>query len=146
MGKNYKNTRAKPSKQNVALEVCRAEKRTMVFSFCNITKDKDFGLQCLDNAANCATSLFDKLRVMSSQSWEEFWGLGKKQGCEQLPVTAINVQSFVNKLPFDVSNDEKFYVVRFNGQKSRFLFRKGTKCGRVIHIIGIDCNLNLYKH
>ena len=148
VGKKKRATKGRPSKEKVEREVCRAEKHTMVFSLANITGDDEFNFRCFESnpeSANCATQLFNKLRIMSSLSWEAFWGQNKKHGPEVIPVDEFK-QTFINKLPFHIGKDEKLFSVRFNGQNSRFIIKKGTKCGRVIYLVGIDYQLKLYKH
>ena len=149
INKRLKQPERQTSQKNVEARLCRAQKPTMVFSFAKITKDNEHNFNCLEGfkseAINCTIQLFNKIKVMSSQSWDEFWGQGKKHGPEPIPADVFD-QTFINNLPFLIAKDEKLYSVRFNGQNSRFILKKGTKCGRVIHLLGIDYKLNLYEH
>ncbi len=140
------------SKQNVERrEFCRAKEDTIVFSFQHITRCEDYNFKCFDKqkknsqTANAIEEFIDKLSLLSKMTWDEFWKKCKKSGMEQMPCDRME-QRFINGIDIPLSADEKLISVRFNSQNSRIIMRRGTKCPRVAHILGIDYDLKLYKH
>lgn len=130
---------------------CRVNKKTIAFSFTKICREDNYNFKCFQdkknqsNAPKIIEQFFEKLRLLSSMTWEELSNKDKKSGYEYLNISAFE-KSFINGLPYKVTKDEDIIVVRFNSQKCRLFLKRGTKCNRVAFVIGIDCKLQAYKH
>ncbi|MGN1077755.1 MAG: hypothetical protein ACI4ST_04505 [Candidatus Gallimonas sp.] len=133
------------------IERCSAVEDTIVFSFRHITTCEEYNFRYFDKrkknseVSRAIASFTEKLSEMSKMRWDDMIGKSKKSGVEYLPVSSLD-ESFLSHLDIKIGKDEKLPVVRFNAQKSRIVFRRGTKCERVVHILGIDYDLKLYKH
>lgn len=133
------------------IKTCSASKETIVFSYAHICKDDKHNFNCFkknkqnSKMAERIKSLSDKLSELSNLTWENFNALPKKSGSEYLPVGQWN-KTFINSLDYSLTDDDKLISVRFDGQDCRLVLKRGTKCGRVAHILGIDLNLDLYNH
>lgn len=153
MGIKQKKNQLKISQKVVsAREKCSADKETIVFSFRHMTTCDDYNFYCFDKhkknseTSNAIATLTDKLSELSEMTWDEFFSKGRRNGGPD-PIFVSQMDSkFINKINIPLSGDERLIAVRFNSQKSRFILKRGTKCGRVAHILGIDYNLTLYKH
>ena len=145
--KKNKEISAKKAEQN---KYCNASRETIVFSFNHICGDKKhnfcaFEDKKFNNMPHIMKSLLDKLDTLSSKTWQNINDQKKDCGLEYLPVIQFN-EKFINSLPDKIMKDDKLISIRFNGKKCRLIVRRGTKCNRVCHILGIDCDLSLYKH
>lgn len=153
MGIKQKKVCQQISKKRVLThEKCLAEKETIVFSFHHITSCSDYNFYCFDKqkknsqTANAIASFTDKLSELSKMTWEEFFSKGRRNGGPD-PIPASQFEKrFIQHINVPISDDEKLISVRFNSQNSRLILKRGTKCGRVAHVLGIDYNLTLYKH
>lgn len=132
-------------------EACSAHALTVVFSFHHLSKDPKYNFRYFDKmkknteTTNAIVSFVDKIAEFSKLTWEQLQNMPRKSGYEHLPVDQLE-KSFINSLDIPLTNDDKLLSVRFNGQNSRFIMKRGTKCSRVAHILGIDYDLNLYQH
>lgn len=128
---------------------CRADKETIVFSFKNICSNSNYNFDCFkENGIDKAlyiNEIFKKMQSLSSKTWNELYNLPKDKGFEYIYVKEFN-QPFINSLPYVFGKDEKLIAVRFNGKSCRLIFKRGSKCGRVAQLLGIDLHLTLYKH
>ncbi len=95
--------------------------------------------------AEAISALSLKLSEMSNLTWDKFNTLPKKQGKEYICVGEFN-KKFINSLDYSLTNDDKLISVRFDAQDCRLIIKRGSKCSRVAHILGIDLSLDLYKH
>lgn len=152
MGINYKGRDLKISKKSIAQrEKCSAEEMTIVFSFRHLTSCKDYNFYYFDKRkknseiANAIVSLTEKLTVISKKTWDDFYAQPKNSGYELLKVDNIK-SSLISGLDIILTKDEKILSIRFNGQNSRLLMKRGTKCPRVAHVLAIDYDLTAYKH
>lgn len=133
-------------------ERCSAEKETIVFSFRHMTTCDDYNFHGFNKqkknaeTSNAIATFIDKLSEMSNMTWDEFLLKGKKFGGPEMICSSQMKLKFIHGIDIKISGDEKLIVVRFNSQCSRFILKRGTKCGRVAHVLGIDYNLSLYKH
>lgn len=149
-----KNTKRKDIISKDAIkrrESCSAETMTVVFSFRHLSKKADYNFRYFDKrkknseTSNAIVSFVDKMAELSCLTWEQLKLIPRKAGYEYLDVSLFE-ESFINSLDIPLSADEKLMSVRFNGQNSRFIIKRGTKCPRVAHVLGIDYDLTLYDH
>ena len=132
-------------------ETCSAEMMTVVFSFHHLSKKADYNFRYFDKkkknseTSNAIVSFVDKMAELSRITWEQLYRMPRQARYEYLDVTQFE-NSFINSLDIPLAADEKLMSVRFNGQNSRFIMKRGTKCSRVAHILGIDYDLKLYDH
>lgn len=122
---------------------CSAAEPTNTISFRYISDIDKYSVRAFKKGAEERYSAFlDKLRIISTLTWPQFWEQNRQNGgLEKIPQKKIS-RPFINSL--NISEDTTLYSTRFSD--CRLIFRKGTKCGRVIHILGIDLDLSLYKH
>lgn len=141
----------KISKGKIERRECSAKELTIIFSFHHITSCTDYNFIGFNKqkknseTVNCIIQLVDKLKKMSQLTWDQFHSQHRKAGYEYVNTYEMD-EAFVNHLDITIPKDEKLLVVRFNGQNSRFILKRGTKCNRVAHFLGLDYNLKLYKH
>lgn len=152
MGIKHQSKADKISRKEISdFEKCSAEKLTIVFSFKHMTKCDDYNFRYFNkrkkNAeiSNAIVALTEKLSSLSCKTWDDFRNERREVGFEYIPITQME-QSFITGIDIQMSYDEKLISVRFNGQNSRLILRRGTKCRRVAHLLGIDYDLKLYKH
>lgn len=144
-----KNTLSKQSIER--RESCSASAMTVVFSFHHLSEKEDYNFRYFEKKAkkaetgNAIVQFIEKIAEFSKMTWEQLYQLPKKSGIEYLDA-ALFEESFINSLNIPVAKDDKLIVVRFNGQNSRFIMKRGTKCARVAHILGIDYDMKLYSH
>lgn len=124
-------------------QICRSKKNTIVFSFKNLTTNKNYCGKFQQEQV--AVDFFNKLRVISELTWEQFHQQGRKSGYELLSWGQIDCK--VKKgTSLPITDDEKIYIIRFNSQNARMLVKRGTKCQRVANVIAIDTELLAYRH
>lgn len=153
MGIRQQNQNLTISKKKAELiERCSATEETIVFSFRHMTSCDDYNFHCFEKKkknselSRAINSLMDKLSELSQMTWSAFFSKGRTCGGAD-PIPAVQMEdSFLNGISGGVSDDEKLISVRFNSGKSRFIIKRGTKCRRVAHVLGIDYDLKLYKH
>lgn len=152
MGIKHQSKADKISRKEISdFEKCSAEKLTIVFSFKHMTKCDDYNFRYFNkrkkNAeiSNAIVALTEKLSSLSCKTWDDFRNERREVGFEYIPITQME-QSFITGIDIQMSYDEKLISVHFNGQNSRLILRRGTKCRRVAHLLGIDYDLKLYKH
>lgn len=141
------------SKQRAELiERCSASEETMVFSFRHMTSCDDYNFRCFEKkkknaeVSRAIAAFVDKLSELSQMTWSTFFSKGRTCGGPD-PIPAFQMEDrFLNGVDISISDDEKLISVRFNSGKSRFIIKRGTKCRRVAHVLGIDYDLDLYKH
>nr|DAL86655.1 MAG TPA: hypothetical protein [Caudoviricetes sp.] len=132
-------------------ESCTASAMTVVFSFHHLSEKEDYNFRYFEKkakkaeASNAIVQFIEKIAEFSKMTWEQLYQLPKKSGLEYLDA-AIFEESFINSINIPIAKDDKLIVVRFNGQNSRFVMKRGTKCSRVAHILGIDYDMKLYNH
>lgn len=131
-------------------ESCTASAMTVVFSFHHLSEKEDYNFRYFEKkakkaeASNAIVQFIEKIAEFSKMTWEQLYQLPKKSGLEYLDA-AIFEESFINSINIPIAKDDKLIVVRFNGQNSRFVMKRGTKCSRVAHILGIDYDMKLYN-
>lgn len=153
MGINKQKFNKKPtvSKKEVSKN-CKVDNRTIVFSLKYLVSLSEYNLEFFqkhsNNAIKCLQQLEKKLIKISSMTFDEFYKLDRKSGYELIPVSQID-----RKLITDLSNknlvltdDQYIYSSRFMSQSARLLFKRGTKCDRVMQVLALDFGLNAYKH
>lgn len=150
--KTHKKNLTVSKKKTEQRELCSASEETIVFSFRHMTSCDDYNFHCFEKqkktseVSNAISAFIDKLSDLSKMTWREFWDKGRRNGgADPIPASQMDIR-FRNGLDISVSDDEKLTSVRFNSSKSRFIIKRGTKCNRVAHVLGIDFGLNLYKH
>lgn len=137
--------------KKVQVKECSAKKETIVFSYAHICKDDKHNFNCFKSKkqnskmAETISALNAKLSEMSNLTWEMLNATPRKSGLEYMPVGEMDT-TFINSLDCSLTKDDKLISVRFDAQKYRLILKRGTKCGRVAQILGIDLNLDLYKH
>lgn len=127
--------------------------QTNVFSLKNIVQSKTFSFEYFDKAKSdlqdAIIQCFNKLQEMSKCSLQELYNKGKQNGgIEPLAFSEFTEQfrNAVRKVE-TISDDEKLYVIRFNSQKYRMILRRGSKCRRVLNILGFEFKLGTaYRH
>ena len=148
MGIKQKPKNLKISKGKISNRECSAKEPTIIFSFRHITSCADYNFTGFEKhkknseIINCIIQLISKLKTMSQLTWEQFNSQPRESGLEYIVVDELD-KSFINDIDIPIPKDEKLIIVRFNGQNSRFVLKRGTKCRRVAHFLGIDYNLKL---
>ena len=149
--KNHKRNEQISKSSIERREACSAQALTVVFSFHHLSKDPKYNFRYFDKmkknaeTTNAIVSFVDKIAEFSKLTWEQLQNMPRKAGYEPMPVSQLE-RSFINSLDIQLTDDDKLLSVRFNGQNSRFIMKRGTKCSRVAHILGIDYDLKLYSH
>lgn len=152
MGIKYRKRENNISKQSIERrESCTAQAMTVVFSFHHLSEKDDYNFRYFDKrkknseTSNAIVQFIDKISEISQMTWDELYRKPKNSGFEYLDVDLFD-KTFINSLNISIAKDDKLMSVRFNSPKSRFIMKRGTKCSRVAHILGIDYNLSLYSH
>ena len=141
----------KVSKTKIEQKQCTAKEFTLLFSFKHISNKDDYNFRFFEKnkknseIVNAIIAFTEKIRVLSNDTWEVLNNLKRESGIEYIPVSEFK-EYFINSLNIPLTDDDKLISVRFNGQNIRFIMRRGTKCSRVAHILGIDYDMKLYKH
>lgn len=134
-----------PDKIKINKNICKAERQNVVFSFEHMTKDKTFGITgCKDKDNFCA--LVNKLKIMSSKTWQDLFNDGKTNGVELMSVSDMKPRA-QNALEqcHGVDSGDRVYIARFGD--CRLIMRRGTKCGRVAQILAAEWQLgDAYDH
>lgn len=115
---------------------------TVAFSFRYLTSDKKYNFEKLDKGKKrewCA-ALFDRMTVISSDSWISWKNKGKETGYETIPADRI---AFAPQGRI-VSPDEKVVIFRFNNS-GRIIGVKESN-NPVLYIIGFDIDFSAYDH
>lgn len=151
MGIKQKQPDYTVSKTKIAAKECSAKELTLLFSFRHLTSDDNHNFKCFEKSkknsemAKAIVSFIEKVKALSQSTWDMLNSAPKKGAIEYIPVPQFD-KTFINSLGINLTKDDKLIVVRFNGQNSRFIMKRGTKCNRVAHILGIDYKMDLYKH
>jgi hypothetical protein len=133
------------------LKECRAQKETIVFSYSHLCSDVNHNFECLKSKkhnsvlADTVCSLTNKMFELSKMTWEQLYLLPKRSGFEYIPVSQFS-KTFINSIDYKLTGDDKLIIVRFYAQDCRLVLKRGSKCGRVAQVLGIDLDLDLYNH
>ena len=139
------------SKQKAQIKTCSASKETIVFSYAHICKDDRHNFNCFkrkrqnSKMAEVVSALNNKLSEISNLTWERFNAMSKKCGMEYMQVGEMD-ETFIHSLDYHLTKDDKLISVRFNAQDCRLILKRGSKCNRVAQVLGIDIDLDLYRH
>lgn len=149
-----KNRKGKTTISKQAIErreSCTASAMTVVFSFHHLSPKDEYNFRYFDKrkknseTTNAVVQFIDKIAEISQLTWDDLYRKPKNSGYEYLDIDQFDI-CFINSLNIPLAKDDKLMSVRFNGQNSRFIMKRGTKCSRVAHILGIDYDLKLYSH
>lgn len=145
------NRDIKISSQKVeARKECRAKEMTITFCFKYLSCCDDFNFQYFAKSISEATvagdCILNQLKLMSQSTYQGLLDKGRAKGIEHMPIDELS-DKFMNSLSYPFSPDDKLGVVKFNGKKYRMLFKRGTKCPRVVHVLGFEFKLGtIYSH
>jgi len=116
---------------------------TPSFSFQYLTTNKDYNFEKLDKRQKLEwkSALVERMIEISQKSWQSWLNMDKKQGFETIPANRIHF----NPNGYELSDDEKIIIFRFNSQKGRILGIKGNGCS-VYYVIGFDTDYSAYDH
>lgn len=124
---------------------CKAERQNVVFSFEYMTKDKMFGiLGCKNVDSICA--LVNKLKIMSSKTWQDLFDDRKANGVELMSVSNMKTKAQnVLEQCHGIDSGDRVYIARFGD--CRLIMRRGTKCGRVAQVLAVEWRIgDAYDH
>ena len=134
------------SKRNAeAIKRCKAAEETVLFSFTYFTDNKEFNFSKI-NKPELIGRFFERLKRISQMTWDKFSALDhRKGGYEPVPVKQLKPKFFASLK--HVTPDEKIFVTRFGGRDYRLFFKRGSKCGRVAHVLACEFDLGTaYDH
>ncbi len=117
-----------------------------VFCFKYLTTNKEYNLEYFKNdktgKLNAYEKLFEKISLMSSTNWVNFFNLNKRNGLETIEFKYLNFSS-----SYVASKDDKFISIRFDKKNDyRIIGIKSEKNKDVIHVLGFDFNHSAYNH
>jgi|GEM_PF-2061994 len=116
------------------------------FSFRHLTANKAYNFEYFKKSQNERSAMLEALAVriaeITSKSYEHWFSLPKKTGCETMPYWQFKE---IKPNAINISKDDKVYVFRFNHQEYRILGIRNGKCP-TLQVIGFDFDHSAYKH
>lgn len=137
--------------EKAKIKSCSATRETIVFSYSHVCSSDEYNFNCFKSKkktalmAESVAALHNKFSEMSKMTWDDFFSKPRKSGMEYIPVSEFK-STFINSINYKLTDDDKLIVVRFCAQDYRVILKRGSKCGRVAQVLGIDLDLDLYEH
>jgi uncharacterized protein YuzE len=116
------------------------------FSFQHMTTNQKYNFDYFSKKMShdeqkAKSALINKLIEISSNTWLDISGQGKKMGFETIPQSEINF----SPENYTMSKDSKYFIFQFNNHNMRIIGIKKDSCP-IYYIIGFDFNFSAYNH